>query len=149
MTPEWMRRSNDEMRWVFAIIHYKRFGDLSHVRKLQAEGIKSKRGRKFLQDLEDGTIKRPKGPPPKLQLTDEQVVTRVYKAYYCLGKAFTNHPTGDTNPCFVAVADAHGVNVSTIRRRFYAMPADQRHKVKDGVHQFALDAGLLHPSRKG
>jgi len=133
-----------DMEWHFAIRDWRRYKDSTRVRRLQAQGVKSDIAREFLE----GRVRRPRGAPAKLKMGDEDVVELVFKQKLQAGKPFSNQPDPYWNPCFVGVADAWGVNVNAVRRKFKAVPAARRREIHDWLWRVLEAHGELHPRHR-
>jgi hypothetical protein len=134
-----------EVRWALALNHYRHYADKSRIRALQAEGVKSERGRAYLQH----GVKRKRGQPPALHLPAETVVQLVFKQELQGGVPFTNWPSREANPCIVAVAHARGVSESTVARMYKSVPTHRRKQIRDGLHKLLREHGALHPRHQG
>lgn len=140
-----------EVKWDLAISRWKNFGDTSEIRRLQAAGVKSERGQKFL----NGEISRPRGGKAKLQagphrMTDEDVVQLVMIQKLRFGVSFTNNNKEmDDNPCVVEVALNHDVNPAYVAKRFKRVPAERRRQIEAGVKKLLAEHGYLHPKHQG
>ena len=133
-----------EVRWTLALSHYQRYGDRSRIRALQAEGVKSERGRAYL----NAGITRRRGQPPKIQLPAETVVQLVFKQELQGGVTFTNWPSWEANPCIVATAEALGVNPITVRRKYKSVPARRRARIRDDLLDLLHEHDALHPKHQ-
>lgn len=104
--------------------------------------------RKPLEDLgisPDLVPRRKRGQPPKLRITDEQVVQLVWKRQLQEGKPFSNKANRkENNWCFTLVADSQRVEVGTIIAAWKRVPAARRQEIKDWLYRLLEREGKLH-----